>query len=309
MWPKPVVKGGSFDSQNVGFWDSARREYRAYWRYMEGEKQIRSIRTASSKDFINWNNYADLSYTDSPQEHLYNNVIKTYYRAPEVIMGFPIRYVERSWSESMRSLPELDHRKLRSSSVDRFGTALTEGLFMTSRDGVTFNRWNEAFLRPGIERRGTWNYGHQFIGWTMVETESCIEGAPNELSFYATEGCWTDSSTLLRRYTLRLDGFVSISAPMSGGELITKYFIFEGDKLLLNFSTSAAGEIKVEIQDINGKPIPGFTFDDCESTFGDTTERIIYWKNGADVSNLMGKEIRLRFFMKDADIYSFKFSY
>ena len=36
---------------------------------------------------------------------------------------------------------------------------------MSSRDGVKFKRWNEAFLPPGIEREGTWNYGQQYIAW------------------------------------------------------------------------------------------------------------------------------------------------
>jgi hypothetical protein len=47
----------------------------------------------------------------------------------------------------------------------RYGTALTEGLFMASRDGINFKRWNDAFIRPGIEREGTWNYGQQYLGW------------------------------------------------------------------------------------------------------------------------------------------------
>lgn len=308
MSDKPVVSGGSFDSQNLGFWDSYTREYRAYWRFMAGEKHIRSIRTASSPDFLHWRNVADVKYGSSPEEQLYNNVIKTYYRAPQIVMGFPIRYVERQWSEAaMNALPEPEHRRLRASSVKRFGEALTEGLFMTSRDGVLFNRWNEAFLRPGIERPGTWNYGHQFIGWTMVETRSELPGAPNDLSFYATESCWTDTSTLLRRYTLRLDGFVSVNAPMSGGTLVTKPFIFRGTGLELNFSTAAAGSILIEIQDSNGNPIPGFRLGDCDEVFGDAIERRISWKDHHDVSALQGLPVRLKFVMKDADLYAFVF--
>lgn len=305
---KPVISGGSFDSQNLGFWDAYNKKYRVYWRYMAGEKQVRSIRTASSPDFLHWDNFADLKYTASPEEHLYNNVIKSYYRAPQIIMGFPIRYVEREWSKAaLNALPEPEHRKLRSSSVKRFGEAITEGLFMTSRDGVTFNRWSEAFLRPGIERPGTWNYGHQFIGWTMIETKSDLPGAPNELSFYATESCWTDTSTLLRRYTMRLDGFVSVNAPMSGGEVVTKPFTFKGTSLQLNLSTAAAGSILVEIQDEKGNPIPGFTLKECEDIFGDAIERRVSWKNGFNTSSLQGLPIRLKFVIKDADLYSFIF--
>ena len=118
---------------------------------------------------------------------------------------------------------------------------------MSSRDGVTFQRWNEGVLRPGIERPGTWNYGHQFIAWHLVETMSRLAGVPNELSFCATAGYWTAKGASLRRFTLRLDGFVSVWAPMRGGELITKPIAFRGNTLTLNFATSAAGSLRVEL--------------------------------------------------------------
>jgi hypothetical protein len=106
---------------------------------------------------------------------------------------------------------------------------------------------------------------------------------------------------------LRLDGFVSVSAPMSGGELLTKPITFTGNKLQLNFATSAAGSIQVEIQDAEGKPVPGFTLADAEPQFGDSIERAVTWKNGSDVSTLAGKAVRLRFVMKDADLYALQF--
>jgi hypothetical protein len=207
----------------------------------------------------------------------------------------------------MRALPEREHREWRSKASERYGMVVTEGLFMASRDGVTFKRWNEAFLPPGIERPGTWNYGHQYIAWHPVETRSSMEGAPNELSLYATESYWTDHSNALRRYTLRLDGFVSLHAPMSGGEVITKPITFTGKALTMNFATSAAGGVKIEIQDANGKAMTGFALSDCEEHFGDSIERTVVWKNGRDVSSLAGKPVRLRFTLKDADLYAIKF--
>ncbi len=112
----------------------------------------------------------------------------------------------------MRALPELAAREDRAKPSERYGTALTEGLFMAGRDGVTFKRWNEAFLRPGPERDGTWHYGHQYLAWSVVQTRGSLPGGPDELSFYATESYWTGKSSLLRRYSLRLDGFVSVKA-------------------------------------------------------------------------------------------------
>lgn len=306
---KAIITDGAFDSQNLAFWDSRGNEYRAYWR-SKTKEHVRQIRTARSEDFINWTDHADLRYVDSPLEELYTNVVKTYDRAPDYIIGFPVRYIERQWSPSMYALPELKERRMRSSAVDRFGTALTESLFMSSRDGILFKRWNEAFLRPGIQRPGIWNYGQQFLAWQMVETESALEGAPDEISFYATESCWTNNADALRRYTMRLDGFVSVNASAKGGEMVTKPLTFqgnfEGNTLNLNFSTSAAGSILVEIQDENKNPIPGYSLDECYEIFGDEIERVVMWKNHVKFSQLADRAIRLRFFLKDADIFSFR---
>ena len=111
----------------------------------------------------------------------------------------------------------------------------------------------------------------------------------------------------MRRYTLRIDGFVSVWGPLSGGEFVTKPLVFEGSKLVMNFSTSAAGSIQVEIQDVGGKPFDGFALPDCPEIFGDAIERAVIWKDGSDVSKLAGKPIRLRFLIKDADLYSIHF--
>lgn len=330
----PVITNGAFDSVNLAFWDDVKKEYRAYWRYFDAstEEEIhtgnRSIRTATSQDFIHWENEANLQYVDSPVEQLYTNSIKPYFRAPHLKLGFPIRYTERGdqplpaesedaltdaektghWSASLLALPEAEHRLLRGSVKERYGSAITEALLMVSRDGVLFKRWNSGFLRPGIERPGTWNYGHQYVGWQIVQTKSALPGAPDELSFYAIENYWTGGSDSLRRYTLRMDGFVSVEAPMAGGELLTKPITFYGNKLMLNFSTSAAGSVWVEIQDVEGKPIPGFALADCEPLFGDTLDREMTWKQVSDMSRLQNRPVRLRFVLKDADVYAYKFS-
>ena len=111
----------------------------------------------------------------------------------------------------------------------------------------------------------------------------------------------------MRRYTLRLDGFVSAGASLTGGELLTKPLVFEGNRLEINFSTSAGGTVHVEIQDGEGTPVPGFTLGECHAQYGDQLDRIVSWRSGADVSKLAGKPARLRFILRDADLYSFRF--
>jgi hypothetical protein len=76
----------------------------------------------------------------------------------------------------------------------------------------------------------------------------------------------------------------------------------------LNFSTSAAGTIKVELQSETGRPIDGFTLDDADETFGDELDRTVTWNRSPDVSSLAGKAIRLRITLSDGDLYAFKFS-
>lgn len=316
MRDEPVVTQGAFDSQNLAFWDPAAGVYRAYFRTFTAgvttgkvwkPEGFRAIRTATSGDFLHWENEADLTYKDSPSEHLYTNQIGPYVRAPHLLIGFPTRYVERGWSPSMRALPDPTEREERAAAHLRYGTALTEGLLMASRDGVHFERWNEAFLRPGPERPGTWLYGHQFIAWHAVETESTLPGAGRELSLYALEGSWHGHENRLRRYTLRLDGFVSIAAPFTGGEMTTRPFKFEGESLFLNFATSAAGELRVEIQDPSGRPVPGYSLAECPPVFGDAVDRVITWEGGDAVGQLAGQTVRLRFALRDADLYAFRF--
>jgi hypothetical protein len=127
------------------------------------------------------------------------------------------------------------------------------------------------------------------------------------LSFFATESYWTPPGSALRRYTLRLDGFVSVQAPMSGGELVTKPVRFTGRQLRLNFSTSAAGSVRVELQDEAGRPLPGFSLEDCPPLFGDSVERPVSWRSGTDVGALAGQAVRLRIVLQDADVYAYQF--
>jgi hypothetical protein len=130
----------------------------------------------------------------------------------------------------------------------------TDIVFATSRDGLRFERpVKDAFILPGLDP-AAWGNRANYAAYHIVPTSA------EEISIYASGG---------RRYTLRTDGFMSIHAPLDGGEILTKPLVFEGKKLILNFATSAAGEIKVELQDAHGTPIPGFTLADAKPLIGD----------------------------------------
>ena len=90
--------------------------------------------------------------------------------------------------------------------------------------------------------------------------------------------------------------------------MVTKLITFAGDSLDINYRTGAAGSVKVEIQDANGTPLPGFAVSDCREIIGDEIERVVTWKAGSDVESLAGRPVRLRFVLADADVFSFRFS-
>jgi hypothetical protein len=141
------------------------------------------------------------------------------------------------------------------------------------------------------------------MGWGLVT----LPGNDRELSVYATEAYYTGPDSRLRRFTYRVDGFVSAGAPAAGGELLSKPLVFDGKELAVNFATSGEGSLRVEIQDAGGGPVPGFTLADSAALSGDEIEQVVAWKQGPDVARLAGKEVRLRFVLKDADLYSFRF--
>lgn len=204
-------------------------------------------------------------------------------------------------------MPRYDYRQIRAKGSPREGTALTDGMFITSRDRTRFSVWPESFLRPGLRTRDSWFYGDAYQNWGLVETKSAIDDAPPELSIYVTERTLQETGGVLRRYTLRIDGFVSLHAPLLGGELITKPLSFAGKRLLINVSTSAAGAVRVEIQNPDGQTLPGFALADCHEVYGDGLDRAVAWKGSSDLAALNGKPVRLRFEVKDADLYSFQF--
>ena len=84
----------------------------------------------------------------------------------------------------------------------------------------------KTFMPPGPERPGSWTYSDN-VFWHLVETASVLEGAAPELALYRMEFYYV-GPVQLRRYTLRLDGFASIQAPTSGGELVTPPLTFNG---------------------------------------------------------------------------------
>ncbi len=292
MQKERIIKKGEFDGQNLAFWDTVRGKYVLYERIWQSDgTRIRDIARLTSDDFLHWTDPEWLDYGDVPPEHLYTNAITPYFRAPHLLVGFPMRLVNGRMKVPDNPYPS--------------EVAVNDTVFMSSRDGIHFKRWQDAFIRPGPQRGRWWNENNH-VAWGILKTKSHIADVPDELSIYSNEDYGTDACAQ-RRYSMRIDGFVSVHASHTGGEMLTHPLVFAGQELVLNYSTSAAGSIRVEIQNQDGKPIPGFALADCPTIYGDSIEEAVRWKSGGDVSALAGQSVRLRFVLKDADLYSLQF--
>jgi hypothetical protein len=319
MPQSPILTKGGFDSLNTVQWDDLHKEYRIYYRDLHQDSDpsnpsgvVRDIRTAASGDFIHWTEGVPLAYGDAPDEQLYTNGIIPYYRAPHIMLGFPTRYTERKWEPMFEQLPNLEWRRERSGPNLRAGTALTDGLFMFSRDGINFRRWDEPFLRPGPARRHNWIYGDCYQSWGLMETPAENPESPPEISFFAGEDYNSQSRVVsLRRYTVRLDGFAYLHAAREPKTVLTKPLVFEGKTLTLNVSTGAAGFIMVEFLDPEGNPIPGYSGSEGYKMFGDDIALKVLFRRGdgadSDVSSLAGKPVRIRFTLSEAMLYAMQF--
>lgn len=285
---EPIITDGSFDSQNVAFWDQNRGEYVCYVRdgrtTPEGNR-VRSVKVTTSKDFLRWTPPEWVGLGE-PLEQFYVPGIQPYFREPSLYLGFPMRFVPE------RRTVGADGRK-----VD----GVSDTVLISSRDGRRFERtFREAFLRPGPDPQNWGNaHGNNTMTWGILPT------TPGEISMYWAEHY--GQIPRLRRGVIRPDGFASLHADSPRGEAVTRPFTFAGNQLLLNYATSAVGSIRVEIQDAAGTPLPGFEVNACPEIYGDELERKVAWTSGPELAALAGKTIRLRLLVMDADLYSLRF--
>ena len=239
-----------------------------------------------------------MSYGNTPREHIYINNTLPYFRAPHIYVALAARFMQ-----GRRVITEAQETAigLKSFQGHFYNNDCSEGVLLISRSGSTLydRTFMEGFIRPGP---GAQNW----VSRTNYPLNGIFPYGPDQIMFWIARHYMQDSWHI-ERLLLRLDGFVSVNAPYAGGEMVTKPFTFTGTELEINYRTGVSGFVLVEIQDEAGIPIPGYTLADCPEIIGDEIMRVVAWRGGADVAQLAGQLVRLRFAMKDADLYSFKF--
>lgn len=298
---------GTFDTQNTAIWKDGKyicyiRDFHGYEPGKRESTGIRDIRVMYSDDFRNWTVPKQIEYEDGEDIPMYTGCISVYNGAKDVLIGFPVIYTERkAWTQNNDQFASAAIKEEAMKIEAREGLAVTDALFMHSRDGKTWHRNMEAFLTPGYEGEHNWVYGDcQFVN-------GLIDPGKDNPYYYMYEKKNHKSINhpkALVRYEIRKDGFVCIKAGAKEETIITKPIVFAGKDLHLNFSSSGAGYIYIDVLNENGEKLSeGESFE----IYGNSINRKIYFADGSDFSKFSGKEVRLRFRMKDARLYSIWF--
>jgi hypothetical protein len=288
---------GAFDSQNVLFWSEAEQCYVLYfrtWSSGQGYDGRREISRTTSLDLMTWTPAVRMACGELPEEELYTQQTQPYFRAPQVYLAFPGRFLP-----SRRVLSEAEFAAAGIWPRSRLD-GVSDGVFMTSRGGATYDRtFRESFVRPGLDR-SNWSPRNTYAALGLVRT------APGELSLYYGRH-YAQPTNHLERFVARLDGFGSIGAGCPGGEVLTSPLTFDGGSLELNYATSAAGRVRVVLCDESGAGLAGFGADECDGLIGDELSRVVSWRGKHDLTQLAGRTVRIRFHLEDADVFSLQF--
>lgn len=307
------------DTQNVIFWDTNLKKYVTYIRKnvreitSEGQSQGRSVARGESLTLANFGQAIDLPVVmhAGGREDIYSNGVLYYPWADDVYLAFPTLYYHYGkW-----------HQEFSNDSPTNAGVADTR--FAVSRDGISWNNFNwHTFVPLGMDgefdsKRIYMVYGivpalngrdMYMYYWGTNETHGWNRNDRNNRILTAAGVEPRPMQRAISRVVLRRDGFVSLHAPYEGGEFTTPPLRFRGNQLVLNIENASTGEVQVEIQDKNGKPVKGFALADCDLIHtANEINRPVTWNGMSMIGKFAGKTIRLHFVIRDTDLYAFQF--
>ena len=168
-----------------------------------------------------------------------------------------------------------------------------------TRDGFHWDRANRGRFLPVSADSKAWNAGNvQSVGGGCV-----VVG--DQLYFYCSGRTMHPADTgSTGMATLRRDGFASLDADAAGGTMTTRPLRFSGRYLFVNLA-AAAGELRVEALDAQGRELAAFAGPNCIPLTGDQTRMAVQWRNAPDLGALAGQTVRLRFHLRSGSLYSF----
>ena len=102
------------------------------------------------------------------------------------------------------------------------------------------------------------------------------------------------------------DRFVSIRAGRDKGILLTRPLDFQGGALHVNADIAADGEIRVALVSRKGRVLRGYAAKACGPVKGNRLDIPVSWSGAPDLAKLRNSQVRLRFELRNAKLYSFR---
>jgi hypothetical protein len=102
--------------------------------------------------------------------------------------------------------------------------------------------------------------------------------------------------------------------PQSFSQMVTRSFTFSGRQMHINLSRAPQGagpglcEVRVEVLGPNHEALPGYSFEDADPITDSGLDTIATWKGNSNAGSLAGRAVKLRFYFKNASLYSFRFA-
>lgn len=303
----PIISG--WDVGNVTY-DPVRGRFVAMTKQWANSAPYgpRTVSLSTSQDFVTWTR-PQLVFSADTRDH--DMVVTKYPAEPQAlseIYGMPaVRYGEQylglPWMFDIRKTPN----RLGDPGAD-IGRQHIQ--LASSPDLLTWSRPNrDDIITPGAA--GTWDWGYHLTGTTILNI-----GDQTRLYYGAFAGehscsgeleqqgvCVAQGGAKVGLVTWRKDRFVSFRAGSGGGSVTTRTLAPVGNQLVVNVNPGA-GQLRVEVLDADGVPVPGYTVNDAEPISADTLGQTARWGSATTLPTNGGR-IRLRFYLSDGDLYSY----
>ena len=174
-----------------------------------------------------------------------------------------------------------------------------------SRDGFHWHRPLRTPFIAATRTPGSWERAYvHFVGGVLLVVGDQLYIYYSGLSGEAPKGPDMYAGGATGLALMRRDGFASMDADASGGSLTTRKLRFAGGHLFVNAS-ARAGEVRAEILDANGKTVAPFTRENSVPLAVDSTRQEMRWRGAAHLAAVAGKNVRIRFHLRSAELFSF----
>lgn len=279
------------------------------WTNREGREVTASIRRYTTRFSDNFTKWTEPQFVFSPDEK--DSGITQWYGLGgylvrgDLILGF-LRELrdDRSPAEAPPEAIEANTRGragLGASGLVEGGSGMGYTVLAWTRDGVSWHRdrFTDPFLEPD-SRVGAWDHAMSWVGSPVP--------VGDEVYLYYAGYRWGHKyrHSVDRQIGLvktRRDRFVARQAGAEGGTLLTRLVTLDADSLTVNIE-APRGEVRLQISDAEGRPISGFTRDECRPITGDALAAPVQWAK--PLAALKGQTVRLEFTLREARLFAFE---